>query len=73
MIGVKKKSYNPPLPPKPFWKMTIPELNKYSKQMILYDKEINQPKKKINKRKKRKTRKNSLPKKIRKTQKKTLI
>jgi hypothetical protein len=26
-----------PSPPKPFWKMTIPELNKYSQQMIIYD------------------------------------
>ena len=71
MIGVKKKSYNPPLPPKPFWKMTIQELNKYSKQMILYDKSMNQCEKK-RKKKTRKTRKHRLSKKIRKTQKKKL-
>ena len=69
-----KITHKVPSPPKPFWKMTIAELNKYSKRMILYDKEMNQSKKKIKKIKKiRKTRKHRLSKKIRKTQKKTLI
>ena len=33
-----KNTHKVPMPPKPFWKMTIPELNKYSQQMIIYDK-----------------------------------
>ena len=33
-----KITHKIPSPPKPFWKMTIPELNKYSQQMIIYDK-----------------------------------
>jgi len=32
-----KNTHKVPMPPKPFWKMTIPELNKYSQQMIIYD------------------------------------
>jgi len=32
-----KITHEVPSPPKPFWKMTIPELNKYSQQMIIYD------------------------------------
>ena len=27
------------LPPRPFWKMSIEELKKYSQQMVKYDKE----------------------------------
>ena len=56
MLIIKNKRDKPPPPPKPFWRMNIEELNKYSQLMILYDHGAFSIKKK-KKRKRKKTRK----------------